>query len=114
VLDTDTDRSPASVNGQIYRLVGFDTPEQFTSECDYDESLLSRPDADGSDRSGWQARLDQDALCVPAGAEGTQSCNLGQTATAGRNCWTGPRGRAPALKRTAKRIGPMMAGKLLG
>jgi endonuclease YncB( thermonuclease family) len=76
VIDGDTIRA----KGQVYRLVGFDTPESGSNaKCESERTLAAR--ATSRLRQIVAAGglgLDRVPCACPAGTEGTQSCNYGR------------------------------------
>jgi endonuclease YncB( thermonuclease family) len=76
VIDGDTIRA----NGQVYRLVGFDTPESgLNAQCESVRTLAAR--ATSRLRQIVAAGglgLDRVPCACPAGTEGTQQCNYGR------------------------------------
>src|SRR5262245_30061845 len=76
VIDADTIRA----NGQVYRLVGFDTPESgLQAKCEAERKLAAR--ATSRLRQIVAAgglRFQRVPCACPSGTEGTQKCNYGR------------------------------------
>jgi endonuclease YncB( thermonuclease family) len=67
-------------NGQLYRLVGFNTPESgFQAGCQQERALAVRAAQRlGELVSGGPVDLRRLPCACPAGTEGTQECNHGR------------------------------------
>ncbi|MGR9197528.1 thermonuclease family protein [Rhizobium leguminosarum] len=78
---TITDGDTVHVSGERAgtRLVGFNTPEKFSPQCEYERQLGERASARLRELvAHGRARLSKVACACPPGTEGTKKCNHGR------------------------------------